>query len=98
MLSVKDKTRPVRVCVMTIILGIAPGSVNASMGRHPAKDRKSSGGTMYASKRMADGKQWTTTNLRVNTVSSYCYDDAELNCRQYGRLYTWEAARRACQS
>jgi uncharacterized protein (TIGR02145 family) len=47
---------------------------------------------------MADGKQWTTHNLNVNTVPSYCYGDAERNCRQYGRLYTWESARRGCQS
>jgi uncharacterized protein (TIGR02145 family) len=51
-----------------------------------------------SSKRMADGKQWTTQNLSVNTAASYCYGNAELNCRQYGRLYTWEAARRGCQS
>src|SRR5687767_11142245 len=54
--------------------------------------------TTYPSKRMADGKQWTTQNLNVNTAQSYCYEDAERNCRQYGRLYTWEAARQACQS
>jgi uncharacterized protein (TIGR02145 family) len=54
-------------------------------------------GAMDSSKRMADGKQWTTHNLNVNAVPSYCYEDAELNCRQYGRLYTWESARRACQ-
>jgi len=46
---------------------------------------------------MADGKQWTIHNLNVKTVQSYCYGDAELNCRQYGRLYTWEAARQGCQ-
>ena len=46
---------------------------------------------------MADGKQWTTQNLNVNTAESYCYEDAELNCRQYGRLYTWESARRGCR-
>ena len=51
-----------------------------------------------SSKRMADGKQWTTQNLNVNAAQSYCYDDAERNCRQYGRLYTWESARRGCQS
>ena len=48
--------------------------------------------------RMADGKQWTTHNLNIKTVPSYCYEDAEPNCRQYGRLYTWESARRGCQS
>jgi len=47
---------------------------------------------------MADGKHWTTRNLDIKTVDSYCYDDAELNCRQYGRLYTWESARQACKS
>ena len=55
-------------------------------------------GTTYSSKRMADGKQWTTQNLNVNTGQSYCYEDAELNCRQYGRLYAWESALRGCRS
>jgi hypothetical protein len=35
---------------------------------------------------MADGKQWTTRNLSVNTVPSHCYDHTDLNCRQYGKL------------
>jgi uncharacterized protein (TIGR02145 family) len=47
---------------------------------------------------MPDGKEWTTENLNVDTDGSYCYGDAELNCRRYGRLYTWEAARQGCQS
>jgi uncharacterized protein (TIGR02145 family) len=49
-------------------------------------------------KRMADGKAWTTRNLDVDVAPSYCYDDADANCRQYGRLYTWESAQRACQA
>lgn len=49
-------------------------------------------------KQMPDGKQWTTENLEVSTAPSYCYDDAELNCRRYGRLYTWESAQRGCRS
>ena len=47
---------------------------------------------------MADGKQWTTHNLNVEVIDSYFYEDAERNCRQYGRLYTWEAAQQGCQS
>jgi uncharacterized protein (TIGR02145 family) len=47
---------------------------------------------------MADGKRWTTHNLDVKIMPSYCYDDVESNCRRYGRLYTWESARRVCQS
>lgn len=88
MTRVKDMARPIRVLVVSIALSIAFSS---------AQYLKTSG-TMYSSKRMADGKQWTTHNLDVNTVPSYCYEDAEPNCRQYGRLYTWEPARRVCQS
>jgi uncharacterized protein (TIGR02145 family) len=47
---------------------------------------------------MADGKLWTTTNLNVDASPSYCYEDAEANCRRYGRLYPWESAQRGCQS
>ena len=54
--------------------------------------------TMDSSKRMADGKQWTTQNLNVDIIPSYCYEDADANCRKYGRLYTWESAQRACRS
>jgi uncharacterized protein (TIGR02145 family) len=97
MTSAKDKTKPVRVCVVSIALSIAFGTLSASLERLPAQDQKVSG-VMYSTKRMADGKQWTTQNLNVNTVPFYCYEDAELKCRQYGRLYTWEAARRGCQS
>jgi uncharacterized protein (TIGR02145 family) len=51
-----------------------------------------------ASKRMGDGKQWMAQNLAVTTAPSYCYDDAESNCREFGRLYTWSSAQRACES
>jgi uncharacterized protein (TIGR02145 family) len=97
MTRVKDKTRPIRVFVVSIALSIAFWSVSASLERLSAQDQEASG-TRYSSKRMADGKQWMTHNLDVNTVPSYCYEDAELNCRRYGRLYTWESARRICQS
>jgi uncharacterized protein (TIGR02145 family) len=53
---------------------------------------------VVASKRMPDGKRWTTGNLNVAAAGSYCYDDADTSCRQYGRLYTWDSSRRACQS
>lgn len=50
-----------------------------------------------SSRQMADGKRWTTKNLDVNVLPSYCYEDEEVNCGRYGRLYTWESAQRACQ-
>jgi uncharacterized protein (TIGR02145 family) len=69
---------------------------SASLGRLSAQHEKASE-SMHSPNRMADGKQWMTQNLNVKTDGSYCYDDAEVNCGRYGRLYTWEAARRACQ-
>jgi len=78
--------------VLSLLLGVAAVSVTL-LAAQPKQS-----GTTYSPKRMADGKQWTTLNLNVNTAQSYCYDDAELNCRQYGRLYTWESALRGCRS
>jgi len=45
---------------------------------------------------------WMAENLRVardpegNPVQCWCYDNDEQNCNKYGRLYTWEAAIKAC--
>ena len=78
--------------VLSLLVGI--GAVSVTLLAAQPKPS----GTTYSSKRMADGKQWTTQNLNVNTAQSYCYEDAELNCRQYGRLYTWESALRGCRS
>jgi uncharacterized protein (TIGR02145 family) len=95
MASVKHNTNPIRACVLAIALCVAFGSASASLERPFAQERKAS--ATLDSKRMADGKQWTTHNLNVKISASYCYEDAEPNCRQYGRLYTWEAARQGCQ-
>lgn len=83
--SIPDKTGPIRTRVVAIALCVAFGSVGAACLTHRAAS---------PFRRMPDGKQWMTHNLAVNTVPSYCYDDAELNCRRYGRLYTWVGAAR----
>jgi uncharacterized protein (TIGR02145 family) len=72
--------------------------VGASCFRHHAANDNRGSGAPFSSYRLLDGKQWMTHNLNVNTVPSHCYDDAERNCRRYGRLYTWESAREGCQS
>ena len=41
---------------------------------------------------------WMAENLDYETQGSYCYEDNELNCQKYGRLYKWSAARTACPS
>ena len=87
----------IRRGVLTIATALALGSLSAtpSAGRAvPAQAASRSA----SSKRLPGGKEWTTENLNVVTPSSYCYGDSEANCRRYGRLYTWEAARQGCQS
>ena len=74
MTSVKDKTRTIRGCVVSIAPSIAFGSVIASLERLSAQNQKPSGST-DSSKQMADGKLWTTHSLNVNVVPSYCYED-----------------------
>jgi uncharacterized protein (TIGR02145 family) len=97
MTNVKHRIKPILVCVVSIAVSTAFGSISASLERLSALDQQASG-KQYSSKRMADGKLWMTDNLNVKIVPSYCYQDEESNCRQYGRLYTWESARRGCQS
>src|SRR5262245_24795620 len=83
---------------IAIALSIAFGCVCAAGSTQDSANDQNPSDTIDSSKRMTGGKQWTTANLNVNTSSSYCYDDAESNCRRYGRLYAWESAQRVCQS
>jgi uncharacterized protein (TIGR02145 family) len=93
-----DDMTTMRIGVVAIALSMACGLVlDAGPTQRPGKDQSPSGAASF-SKRMADGKEWTTSNLSVNMPSSYCYEDAESYCRRYGRLYTWESAQRGCQS
>ena len=93
MSNAEHQTRPRRVSVVCIALGFI-----CTASQHLSAQAQHTSGARYPSKRMADGKRWMTHNLDVNISPSYCYEDAEPRCRQYGRLYTWESARRACQS
>jgi uncharacterized protein (TIGR02145 family) len=79
----------IRNRVVEIALCVAFGSVGAACVTNRSA---------YSSRRMPDGKQWTTENLNVDIDGSHCYGDSELNCRRYGRLYTWEAAQQGCRS
>ena len=41
---------------------------------------------------------WMAQNLNYESDGSYCYGDKQENCAKHGRLYTWNAAQKACPS
>ena len=54
-------------------------------------------GNLYPTSVMKDGKRWMTKNLNVKIEgASWCYNNKQSNCDQYGRLYTWNAAEEGC--
>ena len=97
MSSVRYKARQIRLRSVSVALSVLVPFAIGSPCRLSAQDPAASA-EQYSVRRMADGKQWTTLNLNVNIVPSWCYNDSEANCLRYGRLYTWESARRACES
>src|SRR5687768_3062190 len=98
MRGVQDDTAPARLRLVAISLSMAFGLVVGSCSPRRPAGEQTVPGTIPSSVRMPDGKQWTTENLNIHTEPSWCYADDELNCRRYGRLYTWESAQRVCQS
>lgn len=53
-------------------------------------------GKMYRIERFGE-QVWTIDNANFEIPdSSACYDGDSLNCQQFGRLYTFEAAKQAC--
>ena len=94
----EDNMTTSRINAVAVALCIAFGFVAGAGSTQDSAKEQNLSVRIASSKRMADDKEWTTANLNVNTSSSYCYDDAERNCRRYGRLYTWESAQRGCQS
>ena len=74
----QDKTMLNRIRGMGVALNIACGCVGATGLTHFSPDDQQASSSIHSSKRMPDGKQWTTTNLNINTDRSYCYEDAEL--------------------
>jgi hypothetical protein len=82
-------SRPIRARVTAIALSSSFACLGASCVPHHSVKGQNAPGTIGSSRPMLDGKHWTTDNLNVDIDVSYCYDDAELNCRRYGRLYNF---------
>ena len=72
--------------------------VNITASAQNPTQLKDSEGNIYDFKAMPDNKLWMTNNLKISIPGSFCYDDMKQNCEQYGRLYTWEAAQKACKT
>ena len=83
-----------RFCVSVLFAALLP----VALGVTPWPVASRALASSHLSKRMPDGKDWTVENLSINAGRNYCYEDSELNCRRYGRLYTWDSAQRACRS
>jgi len=81
--------------VIQAIRDVVDAASNAISGRkgNVLKDKD---GNTYTSKIMLDGKRWMTQNLSIKITGAFCYDDKQANCDRYGRWYTWEAAKQAC--
>ena len=45
---------------------------------------------------MAENLNYRYTAATSLDSSSFCYNNKESNCAKYGRLYTWNAAKKAC--
>jgi uncharacterized protein (TIGR02145 family) len=43
-----------------------------------------------------DGTVWMAENLDYTVDSSWCYENYDFMCQEFGRLYTWDAAMEAC--
>jgi uncharacterized protein (TIGR02145 family) len=83
--------------VVAFAVSIAFGFADGTGSKYRSADEQNVSVTI-ASRRMADGHEWTAANLNVKASPSYCYQDADANCARYGRLYPWESAQHVCAS
>ena len=87
----------VNIYLVLLITGTFLGTCYAAIGQVEATPLRDKDGNTYSVKTMADGRIWMTENLVTNIPDSHCYDNALQNCKEYGRLYSWESAQEGCR-
>ena len=60
-----------------------------------SNDEKQSLNKNFESVRIGD-QIWMAKNIDADVSGSFCYNNDLLNCKKYGRLYTWDAAQNVC--
>lgn len=76
-------------------LQVLPSSTTAAENTSIGTIKDSRDGKTYKTVKIGN-QTWMAENLNYETDGSWCYGDAPANCRKYGRLYTWNAANKAC--
>lgn len=92
------QTLPIRLILLKVFcLSLLLGCSKRLSTDNDRRSITDSKGNSYSLRVMKDGRQWLTRNLNTDLPGSYCYNDSLDKCSMYGRLYTWEAARDACE-
>ena len=80
---------------LLLIIIVALISNNIFYGQETGTFTDSRDGNTYKTVKLGEN-WWFAENLRFKTDNSWAYGDDENNVALYGRLYTFEAARKAC--
>lgn len=84
-----------KIMPMILSLLVASQFALAKPGKKPNEFRDARDKQTYRTVKIA-GLEWMADNLNFKTEGSYCYKDDEDQCMAYGRLYLWDAAKKAC--
>ena len=82
-----------------VVLIVAMAFLNHSCGKKIVSDEKLFAGMSIKIQTalMPDSNIWMIENLNVVIRDSYCQENDSSLCNKYGRLYTWQSAKKGCE-